>query len=99
MSRLAIAVNEIGRRIGESHPKAKLTDRDIDLIRELHEGHGMGYKTIARKFETSPTTVAYICRYEVRCQTPDHWRFVEVSDRFVLMCANGKWGFVREVVR
>lgn len=99
MSRLAIAVNEIGRRIGESHPRAKLTDRDIDLIRELHEEHGMGYKTIARKFETCHMTIAKICRYEIRCQTPDRWLWVEVSDRFVLTCANGKWGFVREVVR
>ena len=38
------------RRIGESHPRAKLTDHEIDLIRELAED-GLSVAQIAEKFE------------------------------------------------
>lgn len=30
-----VAVNERGARIGEGHPKATLTDHEVDLLREL----------------------------------------------------------------
>ena len=32
-----IVLNEHGRRIDESHPRALLTDHEINLIRKLHE--------------------------------------------------------------
>lgn len=32
-----VLVNEKGRRVGETHPRARLTDHEVDLIRELHE--------------------------------------------------------------
>ena len=50
--RKIVAVNEHGRRIGESHPRAKLTDHEVDLIRELAE-QGLTHEQIARKFELS----------------------------------------------
>lgn len=37
-------------RQGENHPKAKLSDQDVHLVRALHQ-QGLGYKSIARKFE------------------------------------------------
>ena len=53
--------SERGRRINESHPRALLTDHEIDLIRELHadgldrQGRvirkGLSYRQIAEKFE------------------------------------------------
>ncbi|HMG61238.1 MAG TPA: hypothetical protein VK583_16025 [Burkholderiales bacterium] len=56
-----IVLNERGRRINESHPRALLTDHEIDLIRELHEDgldrqgrvirKGLSYRQIAEKFE------------------------------------------------
>ena len=42
-------VNERGRRIGEPHPRAKLTGHEIELIRELAER--MSYREIAARFE------------------------------------------------
>lgn len=74
--RQAVAVNESGQRIGETHHRAKLTDRDIDLMRELHEEHGIGYTKLAEKFECSKSEARYICRYMVRCQTAARWRNV-----------------------
>ena len=50
---------------GQLHHRAKLTDHDVELIRELHEG-GMAYAEIARKFEVSRSLVGRICRFERR---------------------------------
>ena len=66
----AIAVNEKGLRIGESHPKSKLSDDDVDLIRSLREDDGLPYYVIAKKFDTPIRTIRDICGYRVRCQTP-----------------------------
>ncbi len=72
-----VQVNENGRRIGQSHPRAKLTDHEVDLIRELYEelaGEGMGNhkiaEQIAAKFEVHGRTVLKIVRCERRGQTP-----------------------------
>lgn len=73
-----VAVNERGRRIGESHPRAKLTDHEVDLIRELHEGEKgpdgkvtrLGYKRIAAKFEISKRAVRDIISCRRRAQIP-----------------------------
>lgn len=65
--RVAIADN--GRRVGESHPKAKLTDHDVDLIRELatqRDDHGrvtkqgLSYTILARKFEVGKSVIQKI---------------------------------------
>lgn len=57
--------NVVGRfpvASGQMHPAAKLTDREVELIRRLHED-GMGVREIARKFEVSHTQVWRIVRY------------------------------------
>jgi hypothetical protein len=68
-----VAVNERGRRIGESHPRAVLTDHEVDLIRELAE-QGLTYGQIAEKFDmpakrSSRVRIGKIVRCEVRAQT------------------------------
>lgn len=55
-----------GHRIGASHPRAQLSDADVELIRTLHEDHKIGYGTLASKFETSPWTIRDICTYRTR---------------------------------
>jgi hypothetical protein len=50
MSKSLVAVNDQGRRIGESHPRAKLTNHEVDLVHELVE-EGMSYRQVAEKFE------------------------------------------------
>jgi len=56
-----------GHRIGESHHRAKLTDTDVDNMRELHEVHGLTYDDLVDKFETPKSTIQYICSYKSRC--------------------------------
>lgn len=67
MSKL-VGVNEKGLRVGEDHPRAKLTNRDVELIRRLHE-EGMSYRKIAIKFDVSVMLVCYICTYRRRSST------------------------------
>jgi hypothetical protein len=43
-------VTTLNKKIGKAHPRVKLTDHEIDLIRELNE-QGYDYKRIAKKFE------------------------------------------------
>jgi hypothetical protein len=76
-----VAVNERGRRIGESHPRAKLTDREVDLLRELVDnliGEGMkpmqAYRTAAEKFEVHVRSAKKIVYCERRAQYPDRFK-------------------------
>lgn len=55
-----------GRRIGESHPRAVLLDHEVEMMRELHEAEGFGYRRLAKKFEVPRDTVRDICRYRTR---------------------------------
>jgi hypothetical protein len=99
MAKVMVAVNDRGWRIGEGHHNSKLSDHDVDLMRELREEHRLPVSALAEKFEVSKTLVKRICRYEIRCQTPDRWKVVEVTDRFLLRAFRGGWGFVREEVK
>jgi|APSaa5957512576_1039674.scaffolds.fasta_scaffold312101_2 hypothetical protein len=57
--------NARGWLIGDDHPRAKLTDHDVCLMRELREG-GMVYREIAEKFECSLWTARDIVNYRSR---------------------------------
>lgn len=55
-----------GRRIGEDHPNAILTNGEVELVRLLRERDGMTYAALAAKFEISKSSVAKICQYARR---------------------------------
>lgn len=55
-----------GRRAGEEHPNAILTDGEVELMRRLREVDGMTYAALAAKFEISKSSVAKICQYARR---------------------------------
>lgn len=78
-----IAVNEKGLRIGETHHRAKFSDADIDLIRELHEptlnhdgttSPGLSYSLIADKMGCSKSTVRDIIKCRRRFQFAARWK-------------------------
>jgi len=71
-----VALNENHRRIGQDHPKAKLTDHDVELIRQLRD-QGFMYWQIAAKFEISKTSVAKICTFERRACIATHWKRIK----------------------
>ena len=70
---MLIAVSDKGKRVGQSHPQAKLTDRDVELLLELHAA-GWGYRRLARKFDVSSSQARNICLGRKRSLTVAEWR-------------------------
>jgi hypothetical protein len=72
-----VGVNANGYRVGESHHRAKLSDKDIETILYLREA-GLSYGQIARKFDDgvaiSKSTVRDVCNGRIRAQAPVAWR-------------------------
>lgn len=63
-----VLVNDRGRPIGQDHARAKLTNHEVDLMRDLREG-GMEYRELAAKFEVSLSTAHNICSGKRRGHT------------------------------
>jgi IS30 family transposase len=74
MSRV-VGVNERGLRVGEDHQHARLTDHEVELIRQLHD-QGVSYKKLADKFGVGKSTVADIVKFRRRGQFAVGWRTV-----------------------
>lgn len=64
--------NEQGNLIGESHPRAELTDHEVDLLLTLRDEDPQrwSYSVLAEKFEVSKGCVAKICSGQRRNQLP-----------------------------
>lgn len=62
-----VAVNDRGLAIGESHPRAVLTDSDVDIVMELRD-EGYSYAWIAEKMGVAKGTIAKICTGQRRGQ-------------------------------
>ncbi len=54
-----VALNENGRRIGESHPGAKLLDHEVEQVLELLDA-GLSYAEVGAKFDVSKSCIAHI---------------------------------------
>lgn len=77
MARRYVGVNSFGYRVGEGHPRATIPDSVVDLIRELREDRNFTLGMIALRLQIKKSTVAKICRYEIRSQVADRWVAVE----------------------
>ncbi len=77
--KITVAVNERGQRVGDSHPRAKLTNREVDLLLQLREEEGWSYNQLADKFEISKSGVRRICNGTARCQCVVRFKVVEVD--------------------
>ena len=73
-----VAVNDARRRIGEDHPRAVLSDHEVELVHALHDD-GLSLAEIARKMEVSKGCVWKIVHGYRRGQVPVGW--VRVRDR------------------
>lgn len=51
-----------GRRRGADHPRAKLTDGEVALIRQEYATGRWSYSQLAEKFEVSKATIADIVK-------------------------------------
>lgn len=66
---ILLRINRAGKVIGEDHPRARLSDAQVDKIREDYEERGKAIKVMAREYKVSPRTIRRIVRYERRAQT------------------------------
>jgi hypothetical protein len=74
-----IPLNDRGQRIGQHHPRATISDADVELIRVMHEEQGRSYGWIAYKVGRPVCTIAKICRYERRVQRPERWKRLVIA--------------------
>src|SRR5262245_26689450 len=73
------AMSESGKkgrrqRIGESHANAKLTDAQVDAIRDERETKGTKYADLAKAYGVSKSTIAGIVTYRKRSSTLGGWK-------------------------
>lgn len=70
-----IAVNELGRAIGEDHCRALLTDREANMLRDMREADPeyWTYGRLAEAFEISKKHAWRICNGARRGQIPDRY--------------------------
>ncbi len=73
-----IFVNEQGRRVGESHPMAVLSDHEVELVHELY-ADGYGYKRLAKIMEVSHRSIRDILNGKRRCLGFVRVRVIEKS--------------------
>lgn len=71
-----VGVNDRGLRVGQSHHRAKYSDRVIEHVRRLRD-QGMTYPEIAEKMDMPYWTVSRICRHERRAEVPAKFKKVE----------------------
>ena len=78
-----VALNESGtRRIGEDHAGAKLTDAQVERIRDEYEAHPpgdplhIGYRLLAKRWGVSKRTIRDIVSYSTRNQWAGRWKRV-----------------------
>ena len=71
---MRVQFNKTGQRMGESHGRAKVSDRDVLQIRELYardeQTRGLSCREIAEKFGISKSQVARIINHESRARSP-----------------------------
>lgn len=87
MKKQLVGINERGQRVGEDHPMAKLSNHDVDLIRELAEERDAngrrrwGRRRLAQKFDCSPWTIQSIIENRFRMQPACAFKAVEARRR------------------
>lgn len=61
-------MNDCGRYVGESHPKAVLTDEQVEEMRDMYERLELSERFICRHFNVPRRTVRCILSYQSRSQ-------------------------------
>lgn len=64
--------SELGRRVGEDHPRAWLTDQQVREMRDLRERCGWTVPAIAAHFRAAFTTTRAILLYTRRNVVAQH---------------------------
>lgn len=77
-----VGVNEYGLAVGEYHQsKPKLTDVEVNLIRDLYESGHFNMRELAAKFGVKKATIQGYVSYRRRAQHVSNWVRVCVRRR------------------
>jgi len=81
VKKITFGVVESGHAIGEAHHRARLSDADVELIRDIYEEGMESYSTLAHVFGVSKETIRDIVTFRRRASTPAAYRTVEEGKR------------------
>lgn len=76
-----IALDENGKPIGESHHRAKLSDEDVELIRDIYDEGFASYSTLAEVFKVHKSTISDIINFRKRASSPVSFKTVSAQGR------------------
>ena len=76
--RLVVGVNAKGLPVGQYHHKAKLTDEEVDRIRDLYEEGFLGYGALAKAFNVAKKTIHDIVTYRRRSTRAERAKVVRI---------------------
>jgi hypothetical protein len=86
--RLHIPYSEKGRRVGEAHPKARLSDEQVEMLREIYArrtSKNVGYRALALYamrnwgIAAHPNTIKSIVSYSRRATKPSEFRVIIID--------------------
>lgn len=69
-----VAVDEHNRPIGEDHHRAKLSDHDVELMRQMYEEGMASARQLGMLFGCSKTTAWEVVTFMKRATTPAGYR-------------------------
>lgn len=78
---ITVAVVESGHRIGQAHLRAKLSDDDIELIRDIYDEGMVGYGTLAKAFNVPKWYIRDIVTFRRRAASPAAFKTVPEDPR------------------
>lgn len=79
--RITYPVAESGKAIGEHHHRAKLSDADVELIRDIYDEGMVSYATLAKVFQVSKATIYDIVTFRRRATSPAGYKNTEEGKR------------------
>jgi DNA invertase Pin-like site-specific DNA recombinase len=71
-----IGLNENGNRFGEEHHRARLSDAQVEEIRELYEDGFSSYRSLAKRFGVTKATIRDIVTFRRRAHYAVRWKKV-----------------------
>lgn len=70
---MLVPISESGKRVGQYHHRAIISDEVVERLRTLHEDRKQSYGQLSVRFGIPYQTVKKICRYERRATRAAQW--------------------------
>lgn len=77
IKKITMALDEFNRPVGEHHHRAKLSNADVELIRDIYDEGLCSYSTLAHVFGVSKSTIKDYITFKKRATTPAGYKTVE----------------------